>query len=166
MRRRGSVFGTAVAAGLLLAACGGGGGGDHATRSNPAAEEGDDGGGGGADATCGDLGTAWSTSAELNASIFSGDPADLRDQIDEALEQWPDPEVMRSSVPPEIADDYVMVMDSTRQMFEALAAADSSDPASRAAALAGVDMGPEVQAAAQRVAAYFQEHCGIDIPTG
>lgn len=63
--------------------------------------------------------------------------------------------------PEEIADDLATVLEANGRMFEALAAVDLSDPQAMSTAMAGLQYGPEVQAAAQRVSEYMAEHCGI-----
>jgi hypothetical protein len=111
---------------------------------------------------CADLERVVTAGVELNQALFEGDAAALQDAVDEYPERAA---TAAESAPPEIADDLATAREVSERMLDQIEGIDPSDRQALEAAIAEVEVGPELDEAAARVADYARTECGFDPAT-
>lgn len=98
----------------------------------------------------------------LSTTAISGQPSDLKALVDKGRQEAG---VIVAAAPSAIKDDVKTLVNASTSYYDAIAAANYD--------LRKVDItklqaltSSNVQQASQRVGAYIQSHCGIDVGTG
>jgi hypothetical protein len=108
---------------------------------------------------CKQLADSLNDTKNVSAKAFTGNPADLKTLVDQAKARIPE---IVATAPSAIKDDVKTLITATTSYYDALSAAGYDfkklDPTKLTSFTA-----PQVVQASQRVDAYIQSHCGIDI---
>lgn len=106
---------------------------------------------------------AFCESAEALVTIadpFAGNPDGFDDRLDELRSGI---NALADDAPSEIRDDAQTSADGTLKIIKALDGVDLTDEDALFEALSAVEIGPEVEAASDRVSDFAMAECGVDL---